>query len=155
MTTTYLDQLANLRRFGPSDGGILERHGSHPCSERNSTRSAVSPGVEEDRRTFSAAGKTSSMKSLSALIAGPCENRKDDVTDCSAAILGASVDVTARAAVSTRVNVSLVETVKAYPAISQKNGEAVWVAGIRTDTTPEWVRLAQASFKKLPSSQRL
>src|ERR1700674_3007527 len=41
-----------------------------------------------------------------------------------------------------RIQISLVVTVKAYPAISRKHGEAVCVAGIRTDTPePRWVRL--------------
>jgi hypothetical protein len=51
--------------------------------------------------------------------------------------------------------ISLLVTVKAYPAVSQKYGEAVCVAGIRTDTDePEWVRLFPVPFRDLPFSQR-
>jgi hypothetical protein len=51
--------------------------------------------------------------------------------------------------------ISLLVTVKAYPAISQKYGEAVCVAGIRTDTPmPEWVRLFPVAFRDLPFQQR-
>ena len=54
-----------------------------------------------------------------------------------------------------RVQISLVVTVKAYPAISRKHGEAVCVAGIRTDTAgPRWVRLWPIEFRDLPFSQR-
>lgn len=44
---------------------------------------------------------------------------------------------------------------KASPAISQKYGEAVCVAGIRTDTEkPEWVRLFPVTFRDLQFSKR-
>lgn len=44
--------------------------------------------------------------------------------------------------------VELLVTVKAYPAISRKYGEAVCVAGIRTDTpSPEWVRLFPVDWR--------
>jgi hypothetical protein len=52
------------------------------------------------------------------------------------------------------MSISLVVTVKAYPAISQKHGEAVCVAGIRTDSEPRWVRLWPVYFRDLPFSQR-
>lgn len=51
--------------------------------------------------------------------------------------------------------ISLLITVKAYPAISQQYGEVVCVAGVRTDTpTPEWVRLYPVAFRDLPFAQR-
>jgi hypothetical protein len=51
--------------------------------------------------------------------------------------------------------ISLLVTVKASPAISQKYGEAVCVAGIRTDTEkPEWVRLFPVTFRDLQFSKR-
>jgi hypothetical protein len=51
--------------------------------------------------------------------------------------------------------ISLVVTVKAYPAVSRKYREAVCVAGIRTDTPePEWVRLFPVTFRDLPFTQR-
>lgn len=51
--------------------------------------------------------------------------------------------------------ISLLVTVKAYPAISQKYGEVVCVAGIRTDTAaPEWVRLFPVPFRDIPFAQR-
>src|SRR5437879_1598199 len=53
-----------------------------------------------------------------------------------------------------RMSISLVVTVKAYPAISQKHGEAVCVAGIRTDSAPRWVRLWPVYFRDLPFSER-
>jgi len=51
--------------------------------------------------------------------------------------------------------ISLLVTVKAYPAISQKYGEVVCVAGIRTDTPqPEWARLYPVAYRDLPWAQR-
>jgi hypothetical protein len=51
--------------------------------------------------------------------------------------------------------ISMLVTVKAYPAISQTYGEVVCVAGIRTDTpAPEWVRLYPVAFRDLPFAQR-
>jgi hypothetical protein len=51
--------------------------------------------------------------------------------------------------------ISLLVTVKAYPAISQKYGEVVCVAGVRTDSpAPEWVRLFPVAFRELPLAQR-
>lgn len=45
--------------------------------------------------------------------------------------------------------------VKAYPNISQKYGEVVCVAGIRTDLDfPAWVRLWPVGFRDLPFTQR-
>lgn len=50
---------------------------------------------------------------------------------------------------------SLMVTVKAYPAISRKHGEVVCVAGIRTDQPkPRWVRLWPIGFRDLPFSPR-
>jgi hypothetical protein len=46
-------------------------------------------------------------------------------------------------------------TVKAYPTVSDRHGEAVCVAGIRTDTEPAtWVRLFPLAFRDLPPEQR-
>lgn len=46
-------------------------------------------------------------------------------------------------------------TVKAYPAISQRHGEVVCVAGIRLDSSPPiWIRLWPVEFRDLPFSQR-
>jgi hypothetical protein len=51
--------------------------------------------------------------------------------------------------------IRLIVTVKAYPAASVKYGEAVCVAGIRTDTeSPEWVRLYPVEFRELPIYRR-
>ncbi len=51
--------------------------------------------------------------------------------------------------------IELLVTVKGYPAISQTYGEAVCVAGIRTDLEkPEWVRLFPIQFRDLPQTQR-
>jgi hypothetical protein len=51
--------------------------------------------------------------------------------------------------------ISLLVTVKAYPALSAKYGETVCVAGVRTDTDrPEWVRLFPVAFRDLPFAQR-
>ncbi|HEY2353770.1 MAG TPA: hypothetical protein VGH79_02560 [Gaiellaceae bacterium] len=50
---------------------------------------------------------------------------------------------------------SMLVTVKAYPAISQKYHEAVCVAGVRTDTPePQWVRLYPVQYRDLPWAQR-
>jgi hypothetical protein len=46
-------------------------------------------------------------------------------------------------------------TVKAYPSISTKYGEAICVAGVRLDTPePEWIRLFPVSFRDLPRRQQ-
>jgi hypothetical protein len=46
-------------------------------------------------------------------------------------------------------------TVKAYPSISTKYGEAICVAGIRLDTdVPEWVRLFPVRYRDLPFEKR-
>jgi hypothetical protein len=51
--------------------------------------------------------------------------------------------------------ISLLVTVKAYPAISQKYGEVVCVAGIRTDAAgPAWVRMFPVAFRDIPFDQR-
>ncbi len=51
--------------------------------------------------------------------------------------------------------IRLAVTVKAYPAGSSRYGEAVCVAGIRTDKArPEWVRLYPVDFRDLPPSQQ-
>ncbi len=42
-------------------------------------------------------------------------------------------------------------TVKAYPSISTRYGEAICVAGVRLDTpAPEWVRLFPVKYRDLP-----
>jgi hypothetical protein len=49
----------------------------------------------------------------------------------------------------------LLVTVKAYPSVSMKYGEAVCVAGVRLDTpTPEWARLFPVAFRDLPPEQQ-
>lgn len=51
--------------------------------------------------------------------------------------------------------VELLITVKAYPAVSQRHGEVVCVAGVRTDTPePEWCRLFPVPFRDLAFQQR-
>jgi hypothetical protein len=51
--------------------------------------------------------------------------------------------------------IQLIVTVKAYPAASMKYGEAVCVAGIRSDSDrPEWVRLFPVEFRDLPIDQQ-
>ncbi|WP_239405570.1 hypothetical protein [Frankia sp. Cj3] len=46
-------------------------------------------------------------------------------------------------------------TVKAYPTVSQQHGEAVCVAGIRTDVIPHrWVRLFPVHYRDLPEEQQ-
>lgn len=50
--------------------------------------------------------------------------------------------------------VEIMVTVKAYPVIGKKIGEAVCVAGIRTDTPdPTWVRLFPVPYRDMPSGQ--
>ncbi len=49
----------------------------------------------------------------------------------------------------------LLVTVKAYPSVSMKYGEAVCVAGVRLDTPqPEWARLFPVAFRDLPPEQQ-
>ena len=51
--------------------------------------------------------------------------------------------------------ITVLVTVKAYPALSQKHGEAVCVAGVRADSpTPEWVRLFPVPFRDLDYQRR-
>jgi hypothetical protein len=51
--------------------------------------------------------------------------------------------------------ISLLVNVKAYPAVSEKYGEVVCVAGIRTDTPqPRWARLYPVAFRDLPFARR-
>lgn len=53
------------------------------------------------------------------------------------------------------VEMDLLVTVKAYPSVSMKYGEAVCVAGVRLDTpTPEWVRLFPVGYRDLPEDAR-
>jgi hypothetical protein len=53
------------------------------------------------------------------------------------------------------VQMRVLVTVKAYPSISTKYGEAVCVAGTRLDTpTPEWVRFFPVAYRDLPIRQR-
>jgi hypothetical protein len=47
----------------------------------------------------------------------------------------------------------LLVTVKAYPAVGRKHGEAVCVAGIDVDS-PRWVRLYPVPFRDLPNPNR-
>lgn len=58
-------------------------------------------------------------------------------------------------AVSDWEAMELLVTVKAYPSVSMKYGEAVCVAGVRLDTpTPQWVRLFPVAFRDLPTEQQ-
>jgi hypothetical protein len=51
--------------------------------------------------------------------------------------------------------IRMLVTVKAYPSISTKYGEAICVAGVRLDTpTPQWARLFPVRFRDLPFEQR-
>lgn len=51
--------------------------------------------------------------------------------------------------------VTLLVTVKAYPVIGRKTGEAVCVAGVALDEpTPRWIRLFPVHFRQLPQSRR-
>lgn len=53
------------------------------------------------------------------------------------------------------VRLQVLVTVKAYPSISTKYGEAICVAGVRLDTAaPEWVRLFPVRFRDLPFELR-
>lgn len=53
----------------------------------------------------------------------------------------------------TRIEVLV--TVKAYPSISTKYGEAICVAGVRLDSAkPQWVRLFPVPFRDLPLSKQ-
>ena len=58
-------------------------------------------------------------------------------------------------AVSDWEEMELLVTVKAYPSVSVKYGEAVCVAGVRLDgPVPEWVRLFPVGFRGLPREQQ-
>jgi hypothetical protein len=53
------------------------------------------------------------------------------------------------------VEMEVLVTVKAYPSVSTKYGEAICVAGIRLDTSqPEWVRLFPIRFRDMPTKKR-
>lgn len=53
------------------------------------------------------------------------------------------------------VEIEMLVTVKAYPTVSTKYGEAVCVAGVRLDTPePEWIRLFPVRYRDLPPAQR-
>jgi hypothetical protein len=53
------------------------------------------------------------------------------------------------------VEMRVLVTVKAYPSVSTKYGEAICVAGIRLDSAkPEWVRLFPIGFRDLPTTLR-
>lgn len=62
----------------------------------------------------------------------------------------------ASTAVSTDwVQLQVLVTVKAYPTVSTKYGEAICVAGIRLDTpSPEWVRLFPVRYRDLPPEKQ-
>ena len=54
-----------------------------------------------------------------------------------------------------RRTITMVVTVKAYPAISSRYGETVCVMGVRTDTPePAWVRLYPVAYRDLEYSRR-
>lgn len=51
--------------------------------------------------------------------------------------------------------VTILVTVKAYPAIARQSGESVCVAGVRLDTDrPEWIRLFPVGFRDLPRDRQ-
>jgi hypothetical protein len=51
--------------------------------------------------------------------------------------------------------IEVMVTVKAYPQLSQRSGEVVCVAGVRTDgERPEWIRLYPVPFRDLNEVQR-
>lgn len=51
--------------------------------------------------------------------------------------------------------ITVLVTVKAYPAISRKSGESVCIAGVRLDSpAAEWVRLFPVPFRSLPAEQQ-
>jgi hypothetical protein len=53
------------------------------------------------------------------------------------------------------VEMELLVTVKAYPSVSTKYGEAICVAGVRLDiAAPEWVRLFPVPYRDLPEHQQ-
>lgn len=53
------------------------------------------------------------------------------------------------------VEMEVLVTVKAYPTVSTKYGEAVCVAGVRLDTTaPEWIRFFPVRFRDLPPDRQ-
>lgn len=59
------------------------------------------------------------------------------------------------AAIGKSVEMEVLITVKAYPTISTKYGEAVCVAGVRLDTAePEWIRFFPVRFRDLPQDQQ-
>ena len=59
--------------------------------------------------------------------------------------------MTTASANSEWVRLRVLVTVKAYPSISTKYGEAICIAGIRLDTpTPAWVRLFPVRYRDLP-----
>jgi hypothetical protein len=70
----------------------------------------------------------------------------------------ASYDLSMRRSTATAgewVQMRVLITVKAYPSISTKYGEAVCAAGVRLDTpTPEWVRLFPVRFRDLARDKR-
>lgn len=47
-----------------------------------------------------------------------------------------------------------VVTVKAYPAVGMKTGEAVCVAGVTAEGEPRWVRLFPVPFRDLPEAMQ-
>jgi hypothetical protein len=51
--------------------------------------------------------------------------------------------------------ITVLVTVKAYPQLSQKYGEVVCVAGVRTDAPqPEWIRIFPINFRDLDFAER-
>ena len=79
----------------------------------------------------------------------------------SVTVLATALGLAAAALVANRGDLpeklaeSLLVPVKAYPAISQKYGEVVCVAGIRTDpAAPAWVRMFPVAFRGIPFDQR-
>lgn len=68
------------------------------------------------------------------------------------ALLGATPQVSARPGQQVA---TLLVTVKAYPAIGTKTGEAVCVAGVRIDTADaRWMRLFPVGFRALPAHKQ-
>jgi hypothetical protein len=65
-----------------------------------------------------------------------------------------SIEVPVKAAPGREV-ITLLVTVKAYPAIARKSGESVCVAGVRIDTPePEWIRIFPVGFRDLPREKQ-
>lgn len=74
------------------------------------------------------------------------------VSDCegSSSLEGERVDTLDVMGAASDGRLDFVVTVKAYPAVGVKTGEAVCVAGVTATGDPEWVRLFPVPFRDLP-----